>query len=210
MANLTYLSLDDPVDASVTVINANFAALNTDLDGKAAASHTHSASDIVSGVIAAARLGTGTPSVSTFLRGDGQWAAVSWADVAGKPSTFPPATHTHNAGDITSGVIAVARLGSGSPSSTNFLRGDGQWATVSWADVAGKPTTFTPSAHTHPPSDIQQAGASTGQALVWNGSQWAPGTISGANSPTPLTAVSSSTTLASNTRYRVTANNLTL
>jgi hypothetical protein len=33
--------------------------------------------------------------------------------------------------------------------------------------------------HTHAPSDLTQAGATTGQALVWNGSQWAPGTVSG-------------------------------
>lgn len=41
---------------------------------------------------------------------------------------FASASHTHSAGDITSGVFAPARLGSGSPSSTNFLRGDGSWA----------------------------------------------------------------------------------
>ena len=36
--------------------------------------------------------------------------------------------HTHDAADIVSGVIAVARLGLGSPDSTKFLRGDGAWA----------------------------------------------------------------------------------
>jgi hypothetical protein len=34
----------------------------------------------------------------------------------------------------------------------------------------------TPTAHTHAPSDIQQAGAVTGEVLKWNGSAWAPGT----------------------------------
>ncbi len=33
-------------------------------------------------------------------------------------------------------------------------------------------------AHTHPPSDITQGGATTNQALVWNGTAWAPATIS--------------------------------
>lgn len=37
--------------------------------------------------------------------------------------------------------------------------------------------------HTHDPSDLTQAGAATGQALVWNGAQWAPGTISGGGAP---------------------------
>jgi hypothetical protein len=32
---------------------------------------------------------------------------------------------------IDSGTVAVARLGSGSPSASNFLRGDGSWQTVS-------------------------------------------------------------------------------
>ena len=34
-------------------------------------------------------------------------------------------------GQINSGTVAVARLGSGSPSASNFLRGDGSWQAVS-------------------------------------------------------------------------------
>jgi hypothetical protein len=36
-----------------------------------------------------------------------------------------------NGSNISSGTVAVARLGSGSPSSSNFLRGDGTWAAAS-------------------------------------------------------------------------------
>jgi hypothetical protein len=43
--------------------------------GAAATSHTHAASDIVSGTIDTARLGSGTPSGATFLRGDQTWAS---------------------------------------------------------------------------------------------------------------------------------------
>lgn len=42
----------------------------------ALASHSHDASAITSGTVASARLGTGTASASTYLRGDGAWAAI--------------------------------------------------------------------------------------------------------------------------------------
>lgn len=34
----------------------------------------------------------------------------TWDEVSGKPTTFPPAAHTHDAGDITSGTFDVARI----------------------------------------------------------------------------------------------------
>ena len=75
----------------------------------------------------------------------------SWANLTGKPSTFAPSTHTHQfteitgtattaqipdlpASKITSGVFATARLGTGTPSSSNYLRGDGTWASVTSAN----------------------------------------------------------------------------
>lgn len=210
MANLTVLSLDDPIDASLAAINGNFSALNDELGGKAAVSHAHDGSAITGGVIAPARLGGGSPTPSTFLRGDSLWQAVQWSDVSGKPTSFPPEAHAHDASEIVSGTLAVARLGSGVPAAWKFLRGDGLWVEVDWSQLTGKPSSFTPAAHTHAPSELTQAGATLGQALVWNGSQWAPGTVATGGSPTPYTAQGASFTAASNTRYRLTANSLTV
>jgi len=39
--------------------------------------------------------------------------------------------HTHDAGDVTTGVFNTARLGTGSATSSTYLRGDGTWASVS-------------------------------------------------------------------------------
>jgi hypothetical protein len=91
-------------------------------------SHNHAASDITSGTMATARLGSGTASASTVLWGDSTWAALTSGDL---PS------HNHAAGDITSGTMATARLGSGTANSTTYLRGDQTWATISAGSVDG-------------------------------------------------------------------------
>jgi hypothetical protein len=63
-------------------------------DSRSPTAHTHAASDITSGTIAIARLGTGSPSSANFLRGDGTFA------VAGSSS----------ASDLSSGTLAIGRL----------------------------------------------------------------------------------------------------
>lgn len=50
--------------------------------------HTHSGSDITSGTVATARLGTGTADNTTYLRGDGSWQKiVSW-QLDGQNATY--------------------------------------------------------------------------------------------------------------------------
>lgn len=110
----------------VVMLNLQSLAFANDIDG----------SQVTGGIVAAARLGTGTPGVGTFLRGDGVWSATS---------AFAAASHTHVAADITSGVFATARLGSGTANSGMFLRGDGTWSVTS---------VFANATHTHAASDI--------------------------------------------------------
>lgn len=83
--------------AATTAFTAagNIASVNVqdaieELDSeKAASSHSHAASDITSGTVATARLGSGTADSTTFLRGDQTWAtpagtALANTDITGQ------------------------------------------------------------------------------------------------------------------------------
>ena len=99
-----------------------------------------------SGIAPSIRLGSGTASTATFLRGDGQWAAPPLAD----PSQFDGRIASWARQFSPSGTAPSVRLGSGTASSSTFLRGDGQWFSVdgrisSWARQFN-PTGIAPSA----------------------------------------------------------------
>lgn len=78
----------------------------------------------------AARLAGNTTTTRKFLRqlGDGTASAA-------------PAWDTLTGADIASGTVAPARLGSGTPGSSNYLRGDGTWAAASGGMAVGSPVT---------------------------------------------------------------------
>ena len=64
-----------------------------------------------------------TSDVNAALAGKADVGAedtAKWGQVSGKPTVFPPESHSHTVGDVTA---------TGTPSSTTFLRGDGTWAT---------------------------------------------------------------------------------
>lgn len=125
-------------------------AQQTALDGKANTSHSHSASDVTSGTLVTARGGTGLSSFTadSFLRASSttdlefRSAAEVLSDIgaAAVSHTHPTSevtgldtalsgkaatSHSHTAGDISSGTLSTARGGTGISAgftATNYLR----------------------------------------------------------------------------------------
>jgi hypothetical protein len=64
--------------------------------------------------------------------------ATTWSTLTGKPETFPPESHVHNASQITDFNSAVVTA---SPP-------------TDWENIPNKPSTFPPEAHSHDGSDI--------------------------------------------------------
>ncbi|MCW5871383.1 MAG: hypothetical protein KIS61_29280 [Candidatus Eremiobacteraeota bacterium] len=131
---------------SGTVSNAEFgyldgvtSAVQTQLNGKAATSHTHAAADITSGLIGLARGGTNanlsaTGGAGQVLKQSSAGGAVSVGALA--------------AGDMPSGIDA-AKIGSGTVSNTEFGYLDGVTSAVQ-TQLDGKAA----ASHTHAASDI--------------------------------------------------------
>jgi hypothetical protein len=93
-------------------------------------------------------------------------------------------------GKLVGAVVKWAGLALGAAG--KFLKSNGTdvvWGDVDWTEVQNKPSTFPPSAHTHvkaditdfahthPLSDLQQSGASTGQVPKWTGTEWQAGNV---------------------------------
>jgi len=157
-------SILDDVDAAATRTTLGLGTAATSASSSfAASSHTHAATDIVSGTLADARL-----SSNIVLTTDSRLSDAR-----------TPTSHTHgnltNAGAIgttsglpiittTSGVLAAGAFGT---SAGSFCQGNDARLSDSRA----------PTAHTHPLSALTQSGATSGQVAAWNGTVWAAAAV---------------------------------
>ena len=95
---------------STTACVGNDARLS---DARTPLAHSHAASDIVSGTVNPARLGSGTASASTFLRGDNTWAStpvVTVSDDTTTDSTFYPTFSSATTGQLSTAVVSSTGL----------------------------------------------------------------------------------------------------
>ena len=179
------------------------------IDGKAASSHTHTASQItdsipaskISGVLSLSNIPAGAlerlipvaddtarfkltkenaqngdvikvtnTGKMYFVKDDtklsteagyevfvaGTAAAVAWTNVTGRPSSMPASDVSAWAKAASKPSYSKSEVGLGnvdntadSAKSVKYATTAGSANAVAWANVSGKPTTFTPSAHTH-------------------------------------------------------------
>ena len=149
IANITNLqdTLDGKASSSHTHTITNVTGLQAVLDGKAASSHTHGDADITS--VNASKI-TGTISIDHLPHG----ALDRLVRVDDDAARFKLTTENVQLGDTvkvkSSGlmyyVVDESKLGEEAGYEPYTA---GSATSVPWSGVTGKPSTFTPSAHTH-------------------------------------------------------------
>jgi microcystin-dependent protein len=105
--------------------------------------------------------------------------AHAWGEISGKPDFFAPAPHTHAIGDVTGlqvtldaklaanaySLISQAEAEAGTATTVRYFTAQRVRQAVAafasplghahaWGEITGKPSTFTPSAHTHAAADV--------------------------------------------------------
>lgn len=106
----------------------------------------------VPGLAKKASLGADGKVLASQLPPSSGGGASSWDQLAGKPSTFPPAPHSHSIADTTGLQPALdkkADLGTDGKVLPSQLPTSSGGGVSSWNDLADKPTQFPPATHTH-------------------------------------------------------------
>ena len=123
------------ISGNAVSIDTTVVATQTDLAGKANASHTHSASDITSGLATVATTGayadlSGTPTLATVA------TSGSYADLSNKPS-IPTVDQTYSASSVNAqSGVAVASAISGKANSATTLSGYGITDALTYVELA--------------------------------------------------------------------------
>jgi hypothetical protein len=102
-----------------------------------------------------------------------------------------PTSHNHAASEITSGTIATERLGSGTASSSTYLRGDQTWETISGGGASALDDL----------SDVAITSAVSGNFLRHNGTQFVNTTIQAGDIPSGVDATKIGGGTVSNTEF---------
>lgn len=167
--------------------------------GAAAVSHTHPTSDIVSGTLPIVRGGTGKNSIGStnFIRGDGSGSYIERTGAQVRSDIGAAATsHTHAAGDITSGTLSISRIPTGTSwntvavgnhSHTEYAALNHVHATLSTGNGLTGSSYNGSTSRTWSLTSIA-AGSSTVGALAYNGTSRSSGQLyGGTSSPSSTT-----------------------
>lgn len=133
-----------------TIYHPRIEALIAELEGKSNVGHSHQITD-VDGLQAA--LEDAANSGGTGEGGGGTGGPVSWTQVTGKPTEFPPTSHIHPIVDVTGLQGALdAKVGISDPRLSDARTPTAH--THSWASLTSKPTSFPPEIHAHSITDV--------------------------------------------------------
>lgn len=105
--------------------------------------HSHAASDITSGTIATARLGSGTADATTFLRGNQTYSALATGDIPDLSSTYQPLDSDLTAVAGLSSTGLMVRTGTGTATTRTVVAGSSSLVVTNGSGVSGNPSIDT-------------------------------------------------------------------
>ncbi len=129
--------------------------------------------------------GSGTGSFAATLASTGV-AAAAYGSASSVATFTVDSKGRLTAAGSTSIAIAASAVTSGTFDAARI-------PTIAYSSLSGVPSTFAPSSHTHPLSELSQSGAATNQVPQWNGSAWVPATVSGGGGSSSASDLTSGT-----------------